>query len=118
MKSKFRKRNKGVTTIALILFLAFFAVLPLSIFGFELARFTLMQSQLQSCADCAALAGTAALASSQTGMTIAQQHQLAMTVAAQTFEQNTILQTRFSDPGNMTKHLNTGFDNSPPPLHS
>ncbi len=80
MKSKFRKRNKGVTTIALILFLAFFAVLPLAIFGFELARFTLMQSQLQSCADCAALAGTAALASSQSGMTIAQQHQLAMTV--------------------------------------
>lgn len=85
MKSKFRKRNSGATTIALVSFLAFFALLPLGIFGFELARFTLMQAQLQACADCAALAGTAALASSQTGMTIAQQHQLAMTVAAQTF---------------------------------
>lgn len=118
MKSKFRKRDKGVTTIALVSFIAFFAVLPLAIFGFELARFTLMQAQLQACADCAALAGTAALASSPTGRTIAQQHQLAMTVAAQTFEQNTILQTRFSDPGNLTKHLNSGFDSTPPPLHS
>lgn len=118
MVPKFRKRNKGVTTVALVIFLAFFALLPLAIFGFELARFTLMQAQLQSCADCAALAGTAALASSPTGRTIAQQHQLAMEVAAQTFEQNTILQTRFTDPGNMSKHLNAGFDSTPPPLHS
>ncbi len=118
MVTKFRKRNRGVTTVALVIFLAFFALLPLAIFGFELARFTLMQAQLQACADCAALAGTAALASSQSGMTIAQQHDLAMTVAAQTFEQNTILQTRFADPGNMTKHLNSGFDSTPPPLHA
>lgn len=115
-KNAFRKR--GVTTVALVTFLALFAVLPLGIFGFELARYTLMQSQLQSAADSAALAGTAALASSPSGRTIEQQHQLAMIVAAQTFAQNTILRTRFTDPGNVTKHLNTGFDTSQPPLYN
>jgi len=111
-------RKRGVTTVALVTFLALFAVVPLGIFGFELARYTLMQSQLQSATDSAALAGTAALASSPSGRTIAQQHQLAMIVAAQTFAQNTILRTRFTDPGNLSKHLNTGFDSSQPPVYS
>ncbi len=112
------RRKRGITTVALVTFIAFFAVIPLGIFGFELARFTLLQSQLQSATDAAALAGTAALASSPTGRTIAQQHELAMTVAAQTFEQNSILRTRFADPGNLTKHLNAGFDSSAPPLYA
>lgn len=116
--SKLRKRDHGVTTVALVAFLAFFAVIPLGIFGFELARFTLLQAQLQSVTDSAALAGTAALASSPTGRTIAQQHELAMSVAAQTFEQNSILRTRFSDPGNLAKHLNSGFDSSTPALYN
>ncbi|PZM79036.1 MAG: hypothetical protein DKT66_21365 [Candidatus Melainabacteria bacterium] len=113
-----RQRNRGVTTVALIIFIAFFALLPLAVFAFELARFTLMQHQLQASADAAALAGTAALASSPSGRTIEQQHRLAMTVAAQTFEQNSILKTRFSDPGNLAKHLNSGFDSSRPGLYN
>lgn len=115
---KQRQRNRGVTTVALIIFIAFFALLPLAVFAFELARFTLMQHQLQASADAAALAGTAALASSPSGRTIEQQHRLAMTVAAQTFEQNSILKTRFSDPGNLSKHLNSGFDTSRPGLYN
>jgi hypothetical protein len=115
---KRRQRNRGVTTVALIIFIAFFALLPLAVFAFELARFTLMQHQLQASADAAALAGTAALASSPSGRTIEQQHRLAMTVAAQTFEQNSILKTRFSDPGNLSKHLNSGFDTSRPGLYN
>lgn len=118
MRRKGRNRKSGVTTVALVLFISFFALIPLAIFGFELARFLLLQAQLQACADAAALAGTAALASSPEGIDIQQQHQLAMTVAAQTFEQNTILQTRFRDPGNLSKHLNVGWDSSAPPLHS
>jgi Flp pilus assembly protein TadG len=118
MGMPYTRSKKGVTTVALVLFLAFFAILPLAIFGFELARYTLMQSQLQSCTDAAALAGTAALASSPTGRTIAEQHQLAMDVAALTFEQNTILQTRFSNPTNLVVHFNNGWDSTPPPLHA
>ncbi len=118
MVSTITRGRRGVTTVALVLFLAFFALLPLAIFGFELARYTLMQSQLQSCADAAALAGTAALASSPTGRTIAEQHDLAMQVAAVTFEQNSILQTRFTNPGNLSVHLNSGWVTTPPALHS
>lgn len=118
MGMTYTRSKRGVTTVALVLFLAFFAILPLAIFGFELARYTLMQSQLQSCTDAAALAGTAALASSPTGRTIAEQHQLAMDVAALTFEQNTILQTRFSNPTNLVVHFNNGWDTTPPPLHA
>jgi Flp pilus assembly protein TadG len=113
-----KRSKKGVTTVALVTFIAFFAIIPLAIFGFELARYTLMQHQLQAATDAAALAGTAALASSPSGRTIAQQHTLAMTVAAQTFEQNTILRSEFTTPGRVARHLNTGFDSSPPALRN
>lgn len=114
--SKSKRSQRGITTVALVLFMAFFAVLPLSIFGFELTRYTLMQSQLQSCADAAALAGTAALASSPTG-TIATQHQLAMDVAALTFRQNTILKTRFTN-SNVAANTNSGFNTNAPSLYN
>lgn len=112
------RKKRGVTTLALILFVGFFGILPLAIFGFELARYTLMQAQLQSVSDAAALAGTAALASSPSGRTIAQQHQLAMDVAAITFSQNTILKTRFTEGGNLIVQRNTGPDPSAPATYS
>lgn len=113
-----RHRRKGVTTLALVLFIGFFGILPLGIFGFELARYTLMQAQLQSVSDAAALAGTAALASSPQGRTIAQQHQLAMDVAAITFAQNTILKTRFTEGGNLEVRRNSGYDGTAPVVYN
>lgn len=112
------RTKKGVTTLALILFVGFFGILPLAIFGFELSRYTLMQAQLQSVSDAAALSGTAALASSPSGRTIAQQHELAMNVAAITFAQNTILKTRFTEGGNLEVRRNTGYDASAPAMYN
>jgi hypothetical protein len=76
-----------------------------------------MQQQLHAVTDSAALAGTAALASSPQGFTYAQLQTLAMNVAAQTFEQNSILQTNFS-PANVVTHLNTGQSQAAPPAHT
>src|ERR1700733_4118927 len=117
-KRKFGPRKaSGASFIALILVISFFVVLPLSLLGFEFSRFLLMQQQLHAVTDSAALAGTAALASSPQGFTYAQLQQLAMNVAAQTFEQNSILQTNFST-ANVTTHLNTGQNMAAPPSHS
>ncbi|HEY9786734.1 MAG TPA: VWA domain-containing protein [Candidatus Obscuribacterales bacterium] len=112
-----KRQERGVTTLALILFLAAFVLLPLSLFGFELARYILMQTQLQSIVDSAALSGTAALASSPSNLTVAQQHTLAMVVAEQTFEQNSILQTNFN-AGNVTANRNSGWSTAAPPLYN
>jgi Flp pilus assembly protein TadG len=117
-KRKFgQRRPSGASFIALILVISFFVVLPLSLLGFEFSRFLLMQQQLHAVTDSAALAGTAALASSPQGFTYAQLQTLAMNVAAQTFEQNSILQTNFSTT-NVVTHLNTGQSQAAPPPHT
>jgi len=90
------RSKKGVTTMALVLLIAFFVVLPLALLGFEIGRYMLMQEELHSVADASALAGTAAMASSPSGYTYTQLEQLAMQVAAQTFQQNSILGNSFS----------------------
>lgn len=102
-----RRSRRGATTVALILVLAFFVVLPLGLLGFEFARYTLLCTQLQSVTDAATLSGTAALASSPPGMTYAALHDLAMDVAVQTFEQNSVLTTSFGS-GNVTANKNSG----------
>jgi hypothetical protein len=104
--STFRTAH-GVTTVALILLVAFFVVLPLGLLGFEFARYNLLCSQLKSVTDAAALSGTAALASSPSGYSYAALHALAMDVAAQTFEQNSVLNTAFNT-GNVTVNKNSG----------
>ena len=112
-----QRSRRGATTIALILVCAFFVILPLGILGFEFARYSLLCSQLQSVTDAAALSGTAALASSPSGYTYTQLQNLAMTVAAQTFEQNSVLTTSFGG-GNVTVNNNTGTPLGTPPLHT
>lgn len=112
------RKPRGVTTLALIAVLAFFVILPLTLFGFELSRYILMQQQLQACVDSAALSGTAALASSPQGLTLPQQHTTAMTVAGQTFALNTILQTALNQPGAVTVNMNSGWNTSPPPVRT
>jgi hypothetical protein len=104
-KSHIRNR-KGVTTVALILTIAFCVLLPLGLLSFELLRLSLIQTQLQSVTDAAALAGTAAMASAPSApsinpstnaqYTFNDREYIAMTVAAEQFAQNTILQTTLS----------------------
>jgi len=106
-----------MSTIALILVIAFFVILPLSLLGFEIGRVNLVRSELQNVTDAAALAGTAALASSPQGMTYMQVQDLAMQVAYQTFQQNSILDVGF-EPGNVVCNNNNGVVGTNPPLHS
>ncbi|MBK9619031.1 MAG: VWA domain-containing protein [Candidatus Obscuribacter sp.] len=101
------RSSRGATTVALILVLAFFVILPLGLLGFEFARYTLMCAQLQSVTDAATLSGTAALASSPPGYSYAALHGLAMDVAEQTFKQNSVLNTSFG-AGNVTVNKNSG----------
>jgi hypothetical protein len=100
------RSSKGLTTVALVLCITFCALLPLSLLSFEILRFALIQEQLQSLTDSAALSGTAAIASAPSApqknpgtgyaYTFADREYISMTVAAETFCQNTILQTGFS----------------------
>lgn len=101
------RSSYGATTVALILVLAFFVILPLGLLGFEFARYTLLCTQLQSVTDAATLSGTAALASSPPGYTYTALHGLAMDVAEQTFKQNSVLDTSFGS-GNVTVNKNSG----------
>ncbi len=113
-----RKRRSvaGMTTVALVMVLAFFVILPLALVGFEIARYTLMSSQLQSVTDASTLAGTAALASSPPGYTYAQLHDLAMDVAVQTFQQNSVLSNPFN-ASNVVANKNTAANLGTPPLN-
>ncbi|PWT94307.1 MAG: hypothetical protein C5B53_13500 [Candidatus Melainabacteria bacterium] len=90
-----RRSESGVGIIAIGLFLAFFAVLPLSLLYFEMSRFGLMQQELHNITDFAALSGTAALASQSQSSTVTNGQTAAMQQAVITFAQNSILQTGF-----------------------
>jgi len=100
------RNNKGVTTVALILAITFCVLLPLGLLSFELLRLSLIQTELQSLTDSAALAGTAAMASAPSApeinpqtsaqYTFADREYIAMCVSAETFAQNTILETSLS----------------------
>jgi hypothetical protein len=107
MSPKFKiRQSKGATMIALVFVLTFCAILPLGLLSFELLRLSLIQTQLQSLTDSAALSGTAAMASAPSApqinpstnapYTFADREYIAMCVSAETFAQNTILQTGFS----------------------
>lgn len=112
-----QRSSRGASTIVLVLFIAFFVILPLSLLGFEIGRVNLVRSELQNVTDAAALAGTAALASSPEGMTYTQVQDLAMQVANQTFQQNSILDVGF-DSSNVVCNANNGVTGTNPPLHS
>jgi hypothetical protein len=87
------RSKKGGSTIVLVLFLAFFVMLPLGLLGFEIARSFLVQQELRNVCDSAALSGSAAMASAPDTETYTQRQTDAMTTAFQTFEMNSILQT-------------------------
>ncbi len=105
--SRISQRRKGASTVVIVLLIAFFVVLPLSLMAFEIGRMVLAQQELKNVSDSAALSGTAALASSPQGMSVAQLHDLAMQVAEQTFEQNSILSTPFNTV-NVVANRNNG----------
>ncbi len=104
-RSNFRK-ERGVSYVFLILVIAFFAILPLGLLGFEFARYVLIMQQLRNVTDAAALAGGAALTSAKPGLSAKQLHEIAMQVAIETFERNSILTTGFSS-ANLETHANT-----------
>jgi len=103
---RFRNRDqRGATTIALTLVLAFFVILPLGLLGFEVSRFLLTNQMLRGAADAAALAGSAAIASSNTALTYSDREDWAMYVAGYTFQQNSVLSSQMSTAcpnGNIT----------------
>ncbi len=107
-----KRRPFGASFIALILSIAFFAVLPLSLFGFEMARAFLMQQQLTAVTDAATLAGTAALTGLQQSQSLTTLQTNSMTVAAQNFEQNSILQTNLTS-SNVQVNYNTATLSAP-----
>jgi hypothetical protein len=93
--------------IAACLCAAFFILLPLGVFGFELLRFSIAQLQLRSVCDAAALSGAAAIASTQKGWTPKQAQEEAMKAAFITFKQNSVYAVPFS-PGGTNPHYNDG----------
>ncbi len=118
MGRKTARKQHGASTIVLILILAFFVILPLAVFAFETSRYLLIQDQLRSVTDAAALSGTAAMASAPQG-TNAQRQLIAMQAAQVTFEQNSILQTAFNTGTNVTVNYNpTPPTPLSPPLHA
>ena len=64
MQSYRLRRRKGMTTVALILVVAFFVILPLGLLGFEFARYTLLCNQLRSVTDAATPGSSMSRASS------------------------------------------------------
>lgn len=125
-KRKTLRTSRGATTVVLVFVLGIFVMLPLALLGFEIARYNTILAQVQSVADAAALAGTAALASAPPGKTYAQLNQLAMDTAVLTITQNSILGTQLycpsplatppasPPPTNLVAHTNTGLDTTPP----
>jgi len=98
--------ERGVSTVALVLVLAFCVLLPLGLLSFEIVRYFLIQEELHNIMDGAALAGTAAMASAPSPpainpntnqpWTYADREYVAMCVAAETFGQNGIMQNLFN----------------------
>jgi len=98
MKARTRD-NKGATTVALVLVLAFFVILPLGLLGFEISRFLLIEQMLRGASNAGALAGSAAMASSDMNQSYANREDWAMYIAGYTFEQNSILNISMSPTG-------------------
>jgi len=112
-----RRGERGVSTIALVLVLVFFGLLPLALLGFELARASLVQIQLQNITDAAALGGTAVLAGGSGSD--AQSSQLnAMQGALEFFDMNAVLNTQISaDATGNAPLLPTSFGTGAPPVN-
>jgi hypothetical protein len=108
-----KRTSTGAGIIALGLIVAFFAVLPLSLLYFEMARFSVMQQELHNITDFAALSGTAALASVPVSGNIAAAQTVAMDQAKICFEANSILGTQFN-ASNVSAAENTGSTPAPP----
>jgi hypothetical protein len=134
-KAKVRTQG-GFSTVALILVIVFFAVLPAALFAFEAARASLAQVELQNITDAAALGGTAYLAGSadltQTGQSITSNQIATMNAAYQFFTYNQMMDTSLvftpgangvlwgsnsSNPGTVNCVAYPATFNSPPPLH-
>jgi hypothetical protein len=101
------RTSTGAGMIASALFAAFFILLPLAIFGFELMRFSVGQMQLRSICDAAALSGAVGVASTKKGWTPTVAQEEAMKAAAQTFKQNVILGNFINDLP-LQVHFNDG----------
>src|SRR5579871_4372767 len=98
MKARTRD-NKGATTVALILVLALFVILPLGLLGFEISRFLLIEQMLRGASNAAALAGSAAMASSDMTQTYSNREDWAMYIAGYTFQQNSVLSVPMTPTG-------------------
>lgn len=106
------RRTTGAGMIASALFAAFFILLPLGIFGFELLRFSIGQLQLRSVCDASALSGACGIASTKKGWTPKLAQEYAMESAFITFKQNELLGK--SMDGISTANYNTGPANPTP----
>jgi Flp pilus assembly protein TadG len=87
-----RRGERGVSTIALVLVLVFFGILPLALLGFEMARASLVQIELQNITDAAALGGTAVLAGGS-GANASNSQQNAIQGALEFFVMNSVMNT-------------------------
>lgn len=102
------RRNKGQACLPLI-FTALFVVAGIGMFGFEVARTTVVRNQLRTATESAALAGIAALSgSSSLDPATSQNH--AMSAARSVFEKNDVL-------GQMLTHVETDFAATPAQDH-
>src|SRR3954471_22703748 len=103
------KRNRkplGASMIAIALMAAFFILLPLGIFGFELLRFSITQLQLRSICDASALSGAVGVASTKKGWTPTEAQTEGMQAAFITFRQNVLIGNFLKDI--CTVHYNDG----------
>ncbi len=85
-----RRSASGQALVVLMIFFSTLVILPIALFSYEYARYSLAQQQLQSCVQSAALAaGTGQAGSNTTDTTTTQGN--AMSIALIMFQQNSIL---------------------------
>jgi Putative Flp pilus-assembly TadE/G-like len=101
-------RNQlGVSGLVIIMGTAFMIILPLGFLGYEFMRYSLVQQELKSVADAAALAGAVGIATNGGGgNTIWQQEEQAMSGSYNSFCENSVSDCQFVPVGQSMANVN------------
>ena len=122
MRRKVRN-SSGASTLVIVLITAFMIILPLGLLGYEFLRFSLVQQQLRSVCDAAALAGAVGIATngggSISGTTVTLglnslwiQDRNAMAGAYDAFCNNSVTDCQFNSVDQTNSNVNVGQPSS------
>lgn len=107
MSRRLKLRNaKGVSGMVMVALTAFVIIMLLGFLAFEYLRYSLVQQELRSVCDSAALAGAVGIATGGVGNTIWQQDEEAMGAAYNAFCQNTLSDQALNSVNNLNPTVN------------